>query len=794
MTQTFSEARRLPVRTAVILALTVLLAGGLACADVEPIELKDFTDEQVESAIDKAVAYLWSQQKEDGHWGEFGRNGRDYPVGHTAIICYALLESGESTQSPKMAKALKWLSEQETDWVYGLAFRANAFYAASRQNDRVPWGRGLTFTQLLAKDVRVLVASTTSDGGYTYRAPGHTPEGREIADFARGWGGSDNSNAQYGLLAVWCGQRAGIHVPGQYWTQTRDYWKKMQIDGGWGYTPSTQHRRAPYPSMTVAGLASLFICYDYANPHNVKRCNRRDTLQPIDDGLAWLGKRFKGSVENSRWPYYYLYGIERVGLASGLKYFGEIDWYRYGVNYLLAEQNPRGYWDCRENWGSRLSKTSYALLFLSRGRRAVLFNKLQYSGDWNNRPRDLAMLTRWLNDTFETTVNWQIINLSVPVDQWHDAPILVISGSKAPRFTDDEISRLRQYVMQGGTILSIAECGSKAFTEAMQAAYKRAFPEHELTECQPGHRVYSINYKLEGRPALWEVSNGVRPLAVHSADDLTLAWQFQAADTMGYAFQGLFNILAYTKGAGTLGPDGGLRSRGQSHWPTAWKGSPSRYVRVARIATEGNWNPEPLAYQRFARRMGHRTNTRVQVVDGVPPDKLADADANLAVLSGTGEFELNFSQRKAIRQYIEAGGTLLIDAAGGDRAFYRSASRLVDQMFPRERPRNLVATDPLLRLKGYAIDKVRFRRATRKVAGASAEAPPMRAIYLKGRPVVYLSAEDITAGLVGYPSDTIHGYTPDSAYELLRNMALSVADEPETKPAQEKPGSGWDAW
>ena len=70
--------------------------------------------------------------------------------------------------------------------------------------------------------------------------------------------------------------------------------------------------------------------------------------------------------------------------------------------------------------------SSFALLFLSRGRAPVLFNKLEYNlassskkpveGNWNQRPRDIANLTHFIGREREISMNWQIVNLQQAVD------------------------------------------------------------------------------------------------------------------------------------------------------------------------------------------------------------------------------------------------------------------------------------------------------------------------------------------------------------------------------------------
>ena len=64
--------------------------------------------------------------------------------------------------------------------------------------------------------------------------------------------------------------------------------------------------------------------------------------------------------------------------------------------------------------------------FLIRGRAPVVMSKLQYAGNWNERPRDLANLVQWMSKQTERHLNWQIVNLQAPVHELHDAPILCV--------------------------------------------------------------------------------------------------------------------------------------------------------------------------------------------------------------------------------------------------------------------------------------------------------------------------------------------------------------------------------
>ncbi len=91
----------------------------------------------------------------------------------------------------------------------------------------------------------------------------------------------------------------------------------QQRDGGWGYQTSGSSA-----NMATAGLATMFLVFDmyhgrsfYArdNPRPFATGDGAKCRFAIDRCMNWLGEH-GGSSQDA----YYLYGIERTGVASGL--------------------------------------------------------------------------------------------------------------------------------------------------------------------------------------------------------------------------------------------------------------------------------------------------------------------------------------------------------------------------------------------------------------------------------------------------------------------------------------------
>ncbi|MBS3821702.1 MAG: DUF4159 domain-containing protein [Planctomycetes bacterium] len=720
-----------------------------AHADQKKEDVENFTDEDVARAIDEACQWLWSQQDKEGWWKPYRdpHNNFYYPTGPTAIAMYALLESGVTPQDTRMEKALQWLvkSYKKDRMTYSTGLRCMVWYTANRYTQ----GK---FTRFLRDDVTLLMRST-KNGRYSYDCNPAKP-------FTKG----DNSNSQYGLLGVWGGKMAGLEIPRKYWQVVIEQWMDRQLnDGGWHYGG---RGKSGTPTMTAAGVASMFVCFDSLYQNAFRKCNvdrQSRQTRSIQAGLDWLDKNFENTLA-PRHFFYHMYGIERVGLASGYKYFGDVDWYKVGTAAVLKRQKQNG------SFGS-VYKTAYAVLYLVRGRRPILFNKLEFPSDWNNRPRDLANLTRWISKTFETPVNWQIITLEAPVAEWHDAPILYLSASQAPNLTDEQIQKIRTFVLQGGTVFSCTECDAASFGRGIRSVYAKMFPEYELTPIGRDHPINDVHFDLRNRVKFHWMTNGVRPLVIHTDEDLPLSWQTNRVSTRDHDFKAAANIYFYCTDKGSL------RNRGVELWPSeSTIDAPKTSVNIARLKHSGHFDPEPLALERFARLMGEQHDVKVTVPqEAIEIDQLKDVNPDIAWLTGLGTLRFSEAQKTLLRSYVEGGGTLMIDAAGGSPAFAEAAVKLVKDLHGVEATHRLGIDNPIYGLQGMEIGKVGYRRQSARKHPA--QAPVLRGkMSTDGRPMVILSEEDITAGLVGYPSYTIEGYAPDSAFNLARNIAMVVAE------------------
>lgn len=715
--------------------------------------------ERIYNSQQSAIRFLLGCIGKDGRCrGEYDAKNPRYG-GKTGLCAYALLSAGVDTnKSPELRRAIDWLLKAKLNGTYAVSMRACALAAC--RDDRV--------LATLRGDVAWLVKAAANNGAYTYTSYGNG-ECREY----------DNSNGQMAVLGVWAAARRGVEVPAQYWALVERFWTgQQQLDGGWGYvTLGGVKGTKTYGSMTAAGLATLFVCYENLRRDQFMRCTAVSEPKAIVEGLGWLGQNFVDD-ENPRLGInhynYWLYCLERVGLASGYKYLGGHDWYGAGAGALLTRQNPDGSWDFAEE---QPVQTAFALLFLARGSDPVAMSKLCYGGKWNARPRDLANFTGYLASNFERSLRWQVVDAQAPLEEWHDSRVLYISGAGAVEFTPQQEQKLRDFVLQGGSILSESACNNADFTLDMGRLYKRLFPQYELVRLADDHPIYSIQFSRGGLTGLMGLSNGVRMLAVHSPRELSLPLQMGTEKANMPTFELAANIYFYLTDKGDLPPVG------SQAWPAAAKFTPRATIKVARLKHSGNYDPEPLAWGRLAVLMGKAHRIGLEVSAPMEMEKLDAKAWPIASITGTAALELTEAQRAALRAYLAAGGRLIVEAAGGSKEFGRSAEQQIVPLVSQGRLVPLVSSHPIYRLP-ERLESVTYRSAYAMTLGAERSRPRLGAVLDDRGVAIVFSGEDLSAGMLGTSPYQLRGYSAQSAVSLMTDILCHLANIETNKPGK----------
>ncbi len=778
------------------------------------------TPEEVDAAILKGQAFLLSQLK-NGNCEEVAEMVKENPGandakgwqwgGLTSVATYGILASGIKPTDPRIAPTIEWLSKARIQGHYASGFRSQVWPFLPEKTARA---YSTADFKLLLNGMHPADKDGAKQGFYPYYtalpgSPGYPPNGDLNGMGIRQPHWYDHSVSQIAVLGMWACEQSGQNVPMLYWQMVDAAWKKDQNpDGGWSYVDDPTHPEGT-PTMTAAGVATLFITQDYLfRTNRFEICNGGIRNEWIDHGLAWLDQNIDRMLTGGVKEHFYaMYGIERVGVASGRKYFGTTDWYKVGADYLLHSQAANGCW-----WADDgpIPDTTFAILFLVRGRAPVILSKLEYQNankqtapgtpaggakrisaspgygsrraqidPWNERPRDAANFAAWSGKQIEQYLNWQIVNLQVPTSELHDAPVLYIAGSEALVFNDEEVAKLRAFVDEGGMILGNADGGSDAFAKSFTALGHKLFGKYEFRDLPSNHSIFVDQlYKASKwriKPKILGMSNGVRELMllVPKADP-GRQWQIRADRTNSEMFELMQNILFYEVGTSNL------RKRGDSYIVEMNPGAKvAPTVKVARLMVGDNPDPEPGGWRRLAAVLNNDDKIGI-MVNEVKLGEDALAGYQIAHLTGTTQFTLNEAQRKALKDFVAAGGTLIVDAAGGSADFAESAERELAAVFggqPTHPGIELPRTHPVFAVLNADPEDKRgpLYRKFAVARRGELNVPRLRGIEQGGKVKVFYSEEDLSAGLVGDPVDGVLGYSPEAATDIMRGIVRYAA-------------------
>jgi len=585
----------------------------------------------------------------------------------------------------------------------------------------------------------------------------------------------DLSNGQYGTLGVWALTDANVEVPLKYWAISDAFWRDAQNpDGGWGYksnlsksTKSMSANEDKYTksskAMTMAGLASVFITSDFMDME-LRLQPREDKV--IDAGIKWIDGNYSGKDADNT---YYLYGLERVGLASGYKFFGGKNWYKDSGLNLIRAQGAAGSWNGAFPGGVPTVATSYALLFLARGRNAVVFNKLIYDGPWNARPRDNANVTAWMSKQYEKPINWQVVNLQVDYTEWLDAPILLITGSQDPKFKPEDLAKIKQFVHAGGIVFSTADGGATEFTEAMRKyAMKIADDIYEMGMLPKDAELFNVEKDIKNPPTILAMGNSVRYWWIHSTVDLGASWQMKKYATSSH-FEIPTNLYYYA--TGKQSPRNKLQDLTVKDDA---KAKSVRTIPLTRVEFSGNWNPEPGAWPRMAKLLKNQAQTTLTLGSSAL-SKLDAKTMPLAHVTATSALSLRDEDKTALQSYLKSGGILLADAAGGNPEFAVSVIDGLSKLFPEAKWDGISNEHALVTgsmADGKKIEEQNYRKYGTLKLGAKPSTPRIRVLTQGDKLLAMVSEDDLTSGLLGTNTWGIVGYSSETAIPLVRNMVL----------------------
>jgi len=776
-------------------ALAVVAGGhGRPARAAEP---GDLSPERMQRAIDKARDWLVREQENDGTW-ECAMRTQDTRVGATALVMLALANAGVAADDPPLRKSLDWLRRQEPEETYSVSLQTLVLAMLSPAADRAIIQRNVGWLE------QTQVSQGPATGSWSY---------------GKGKGTGDNSNSQFALLALHEAARVGARVKQDVWMKAQQYWVSCaNADGSWGYTIGNV---AGTGSMTCAGIASVWITAEHlgtpdaqAGRDTVSCCGGGTSPKVLERGLDWLGRRFsvrENPGGGQTWHYYYLYGLERVGRFTARRFIGEADWYLEGARVLVASQDQLS----GAFRGGRIEDpvvaTSFALLFLAKGRRPVLVAKSRHDPgtDWNRHGHDIAHLvehveTLWKKD-YPAGLSWHVVDTpSATLDDFRQAPVLWLSGKAVFDLGPDAGPRLRRYIDEGGFIFAEACCpASGDFDRRFRQLVGEVFPEPEyrLNLLPPEHPAWHAEAVVppELHRPLLGVDYGCRTCLIYapptdldraapSMPSLSCLWEIGGPSrrALAPAIQREVdaalaigtNVLAYATNRE-------LKSKDQLFALDQGPAEPAdRFERgqitIGKLRHGGMCDAAPAALANIlraaARELGVRVDDTPAQIDPADPRLF---DHHLVFMHGRQGFSFPEAARERLRQFFDRGGTLLADSICASGSFTAAFRAEIAAVLPDHKLEEIPASDPLFtagEYGGYEIREVTLREPAGgdgPLAARRRRIPPqLEGVRIGDRWAVIFSPYDLSCALEKQNSLECTGYDRDDAEKIALNILL----------------------
>ena len=483
------------VLTATLAVLVCLVSApphapaGPAPANEEPLA------DRVRKAIEKGKGFL-HRQANDGSWNFSGKVGNNlFPTGGAvSLAVLALLTCGVENNDDQATidaglKFLRGIKQRPNDdsYTYVVSLQTMVYALNGDPNDLAA----------VKDNAKWLLGARLDNGYWSYQYRG-------------GPGSGDASNTQYAALALHEAIRAGADVPKKDLESIQAFYIKTQGgDGGWSY----EGKRGANLTMTTAGLCGLLITgMDLEQGHtdlnkdgSDPNCGVYTENKPVAAALKWIGDRFPGECQQTTQeagrafsgiagevPFYGFYGVERTGRLSGQRFIGGHDWYRVGCQCLVNSQH-----DNDGSWGGNgggldnnpILATSFALLFLAKGRTPVLMTKLAYGQagnvDWDHKHNDMRNVVEYASKELfkKQPMAWQIFDIrDLEVDndkaihdlaeQLLESPVVYLSGHDGG-VTDAQKKLLKEYLENGGFVFAEACCGETNHRQRLRSQVPR---------------------------------------------------------------------------------------------------------------------------------------------------------------------------------------------------------------------------------------------------------------------------------------------------------------------------------
>jgi len=405
--------------------------------------------------------------------------------------------------------------------------------------------------------------------------------------------------------------------------------------------------------------------------------------------------------------------------------------------------------------------------------------------DWMTDPNDMKNLLEWTNQQLH--VHYRPVDADLRKFSFNptELPIVYFTGHDGFTVPDAAIPKLRQFCMDGGTILGDACCGLDDFDKAFRAFAKKIFPNRPLEPITPDDPLYSsfypisdVQYQVEGKgtfreaPPLEATYVGCRAAIIYTGGyDCSCGWdghthtrgkRVMPADARKLGA----NIITYCLATYELGRF--LSTERVYHQ----KGQPTRdQLVIAQVVHDGDWDTQPSSLAALLKHLSENTTVEVQFKKEDVDLRSVDAFAHpILYMTGHNEFVLTKEEVTNLRRYLSAGGVLMANACCGRKGFDKAFRREIKRVLPEKKLERIAADHPVY----GSVFPIRQVHYTPLVVHEhpGLKQPSLEGISLENQLRVIYSPFGLVNGWSGAPNPYARGYESDDALRLGINMLV----------------------
>ncbi|MCL5409069.1 MAG: DUF4159 domain-containing protein [Candidatus Omnitrophica bacterium] len=173
----------------------------------------------------------------------------------------------------------------------------------------------------------------------------------------------------------------------------------------------------------------------------------------------------------------------------------------------------------------------------------IYIGQLINSGNWDPNPSGLEHLLKRVARVTGAGVYIKNISINLNKDSLKNIPILYMTGQFNPKLGSEELKKLKQFLLSGGTLIADSSCGSNEFTQD----FKKIIPE-----ILPG-----------AKKVIWNTKSPVYNVPFHIKFNYTIPEKNPPAPLEAYIFHGFPAIIFSPYGIGD-----------------SWNGLPEPYTKI----------------------------------------------------------------------------------------------------------------------------------------------------------------------------------------------------------------------